>query len=296
MKAVVITRLMGGLGNQMFQYAAGRAIALRQGSPLLLDLGFFAKKDGIHTQRPFELDIFPIQAEKAAARDLRPFLCFERSGIGATLERELRRVQGHGYHTDRVQGYQPSTADARGRVLLNGYWQSEKYFLPAAETIRREFAFKQPLTSLDHDLAMRMGTANSISLHIRRGDYVSDPNASAFYANCGLEYYAAGISHIRGRKPEPELFIFSDDPEWVRRNMRFDHPTTFITHNTGDRSYMDMRLMSHCRHHIIANSSFSWWGAWLNADPQKIVVAPKQWFRDPRVSSKDLIPADWVQL
>lgn len=180
-------------------------------------------------------------------------------------------------------------------AYLAGHWQSEKYFSDASETIRSDFTFRHPLTKQNAELAGRIGQTMAVSLHVRRGDYVSDTKANAAHGLCSLEYYRAAVLLMAEHVECPEFFVFSDDIAWVKANLKIDFPSRYLDHNQGAESYNDMRLMSLCRHHIIANSSFSWWGAWLNPNPDKLVIAPKKWFAyDSNVA--DLFPAGWVSL
>jgi hypothetical protein len=137
---------------------------------------------------------------------------------------------------------------------------------------------------------------NAVSIHIRRGDYVSNPSAAAVHGICSLEYYEAAIQFIASRTDQPFFFVFSDDPQWAKNNLKTKHPTYFVEEDGTNKGAADMCLMSTCNHHIIANSSFSWWGAWLNNKADKIVVAPQIWFRDTTINTRDLLPAQWYEL
>ena len=143
-------------------------------------------------------------------------------------------------------------------------------------------------------LAIR--ACESVSVHIRRGDYLSNPAFYRFHGVCAVEYYEAAVGHLAGAVENPCFFLFSDDLDWARRNLRLDYPVTYVDHNGEDKDYEDLRLMSQCKHHIIANSSFSWWAAWLCANPGKIVIAPRKWFNDPNIDTADIIPASWRRI
>ena len=145
-------------------------------------------------------------------------------------------------------------------------------------------------------LPRRSMPSNAVSLHVRRGDYVSDPATNRFHGTCSPDYYRQAVDYVIGRAGVPHLFVFSDDQEWTRANLQFAVPRRSSSANPPDCGYRDMQLMARCRHHIIANSSFSWWGAWLNPSPEKIVVAPKQWFSSPRNDTRDLVPPNWVRM
>lgn len=135
-----------------------------------------------------------------------------------------------------------------------------------------------------------------MSLHVRRGDYVSDARTHATLGVCSLDYYRAAVRYIADHVEAPEFFVFSDDIAWAQANLELGHPCHYVDHNRGAESYNDMRLMSLCRHHIIANSSFSWWGAWLNPRADKVVVAPARWFAGGNRVVDDLFPPGWVRL
>jgi Glycosyl transferase family 11 len=297
---LVIARLLGGLGNQMFQYATGRALALRRGATLKLDITGFAEV-GSHTERRYELDALQIQASTADDVDLGRFGRVHRAQ-SSRLDRVLRWLR-----IDRSRGAWPiyrephfqfdsTLPELRAPVYLDGYWQSERYFSDIATLLQQEFAAKAPLDPKNLALARSIDAVNAVSLHVRRGDYVDNPATNRFHGICSLDYYQRALDYISLRVEAPHLFIFSDDQHWTRSNLLYAAATTFVDVNPPDRGYRDMGLMARCRHHIIANSSFSWWGAWLNPSREKIVIAPDRWFSASCNDTRDLIPADWVRL
>jgi hypothetical protein len=291
----VYTSLSGGLGNQMFQYAAGRALALRRNSRLRLDISAFASYD-LH--RAFELQrIFACPAEIASASDVEQLLGWQSLPVFrrlmahptfASLRRDAFAVEPH-FH------YWPGINKVPQDCYLFGYWQSEKYFLDQAPTIRADFAFSTPMSSKNKKIADTMAHGNAVSLHVRRGDFANNPHTHAIHGLCTPDYYRAAIRYMAEQIENPLFFIFSDDMNWVKDQLKPDFPCQYVEHNIGAESYNDLRLMSLCRHHIIANSSFSWWGAWLAANPSKIVIAPKQWFQNARHDTSDLIPDRWIR-
>lgn len=292
---MVISNIIGGLGNQMFQYAAGRALSLARGQPLQLDITGFATY-GLH--HGFELQrVFNCPVEIASEQEVHAIL-------GWQFSPRIRRVVAHpGMATFRRKGfivephfhYWPEISKVPRDCYLVGYWQSEKYFREVASVIRADFTFKTPLASRNAELAAQIGQANAVSLHVRRCDYAKNPQTNAMHGLCPQDYYRAAIQYVSDQVSTPYFFIFSDDIAWVKDNLEMDFPCQHIDHNHGAESYNDMRLMSMCRHHIIANSSFSWWGAWLNQNPDKIVVAPKKWFASDE-NINDLFQAGWVTL
>lgn len=292
---MIISQVIGGLGNQMFQYAAARALSLAHDVPLRLDVSGFA---GYGLHQGFELErVFDITVAPASPEDLRMVLGWQSP---ASVRRLLGRpvlgwLRSRNFVVEPHFHYWPGIREIAPPCYLTGYWQSERYFADAAATIRADFTFRQPLSGRNLELAGEIGAANAVSLHVRRGDYASNAKTLATHGLCPVEYYEAAIDHIARHVDAPHFFLFSDEPDWLRANLRVHHPVQYVDHNRGAESYNDMRLMSLCRHHIIANSSFSWWGAWLNPDPGKIVVAPRKWFANDNVT-QDLFPEGWVML
>lgn len=290
---MIIVNLIGGLGNQMFQYAAGRALSLRLSAPLRLDVSGFS---GYGLHQGFELSrVFGCKSKIATDEEIREFLGWRSSPVARKI---VMRPSLDMLHGDRLVvephfHYWPGIREVSHNAYLFGYWQSERYFSEVAETIRADFTFSHQLSSQNAEMAEKIGQTMAVSLHVRRGDYVSDSKSNAAHGLCTLEYYREAILHMAEHVERPEFFIFSDDIAWVKANLKVDFPCQYVDHNQGAESYNDMRLMSMCRHHIIANSSFSWWGAWLNPRPDKIVVAPKKWFANDK-NVADLYPAGWV--
>ncbi len=302
----ITTRLIGGLGNQMFQYAAARALALRCGAEVRLDLSSFKDQPAGNTPRRYELDTFSIAAtfatEYEPLREERTAVAVP-GGAQAWLGRVIGRQPNIGGKTAAVRHYREphfhfdtELSKQPLPLLIDGYWQSERYFCDAALTIRADLTPTTPLEPYNAATAAHIDEVEAVSVHVRRGDYVTNAQANAFHGTCSLDYYRAAVDFVGRRAGRPHLFVFSDDPNWTRDNLRSDLSTTYVTANPPDCGYRDMQLMSRCRHHIIANSSFSWWGAWLNPRPDKIVVAPAVWFAKPGKNTRDLLPTAWVRL
>ncbi len=292
---MVVVKLLGGLGNQMFQYAAGRAVANRLGVELLIDISAFESYD----LRRFELGSFRIHARVASLSDLNNIGFSNR--VPAWILSLLRMM---GFLSHQVV-YKESSFTFDENILkvcppiyLDGYWQSEQYFFNLASDLRQEFTLNQPLGDANRKILeqIREPSREAVSLHIRRGDYVSNAHTAQFHGLCSLEYYRLAVDYISKNVSNPHFFIFSDDLEWVRENLLLHHPMTLVDVNDANHGVFDISLMSSCRHHIIANSSFSWWGAWLNSYMEKIVIAPKHWFADAMLDTSDLIPASWIRL
>jgi hypothetical protein len=293
---MIVSHIIGGLGNQMFQYAAGRALSLARGVPLRLDVSDF---EGYGLHQGFELTrLFACSPTIADSDDVRAMLGWQAAKrIRRVVARpQLRFLRNRHFVLEPHLHYWQGIREVKSPAYLMGYWQSEKYFLAVAAQIREDFAFKLPLSRVNAELANQISQVSAVSLHVRRGDYVSNPKATAMHGLCSLAYYQAAIQYVAERVTNPVFFVFSDDAAWVKVNLKMDYPCQYVEHNQGTESYNDMRLMSLCQHHIVANSSFSWWGAWLNPNPEKIVVAPVNWFNNTVVNAADLIPAEWVRL
>lgn len=292
---MIISHVIGGLGNQMFQYAIGRALSLEHGVPLRLDVGDFSQ----HTiHQGFELErVFSAPVPLASPEDLRRSLGWQSSRLALRLlaRPQVSFLRGSRLIIEPHFQYFSGVKRAPSSCYLKGYWQSERYFSAVADTIRADFTFRPPLSDENRRIAESIGAVNAVSLHLRRGDYLSNPHTLSVHGVCSLEYYARAIRYIVERVPDPVFFVFSDDLDWVKDTLRLEHPYHFVGQNRGSESYNDMRLMSLCSHHVLANSSFSWWGAWLNLSDSKIVVAPAQWFAKP-VNVTDLLPEGWARL
>lgn len=292
---MVITNLIGGLGNQMFEYAAGRALSLHRGVSLKLDVSRFADYE-LH--QGFELKrVFNCTAEIASKAEVRSILGWQYSPIAKRFlsRQSLKMLRRKEFVIEPHFQYWKGIENAPSDCYLMGYWQSERYFSDVAAQIRKEFHFRIPLLKHNNELASQIGSVNAVSLHVRRGDYVQNAKTNATHGLCSIDYYQAAIRHVAARTKQPHFFIFSDDIPWVKNNFKLDFPHQYVDHNHDAESYNDMRMMSACKHHIIANSSFSWWGAWLNPDTEKIVIAPKKWFAN-KINTQDLYPKGWIVL
>lgn len=284
---MLITQLTGGLGNQMFQYAATKAQAFRLDTDLYLDKTHFLTTPlGKKNLRQYELSHFCLDEKfkKPALHWIKKYFKVKQVYFGFETFKEK--------HVE----VDPLFFDVKDNTYIEGVFQSEQYFKDFEAQIRADFSFKAQPISKNLELLEKIKTVNAVSLHVRRGDYVNNPETLKGHGVCGLDYYNKAIEIIAERVENPYFFLLSDDIEWVTENLKLAYPFEVINHNKGEKSYEDMRLMSNCKHHIIANSSFSWWGAWLNGNTDKIVVAPEQWFKNPNWNSKDIIPKSWVKI
>jgi len=292
---IVIVRLQGGLGNQMFQYAFAVLLAKKNGTGVFLDKNFFSlreKKVGF-TPRNFELNIFGNKYLEATHSQL---LSFYNLSFLDKIKKKLRLNYPKIYN-ESVFGFNQSALNIKAPVYLNGYFQSSKYFIGYEELIKHLFLF--PINELDilnKELLTTIKNANTISVHIRRGDYAEDKVTQQFHGCCSIEYYQKAIAVLMNRYSDFTLVFFSDDVNWVKEQFEnLPYPKLFINNNSAENSWKDMLLMSSCTHNIIANSSFSWWAAWLNENTEKTVIAPKKWFEAKELDTKTILPEEWIQ-
>ena len=292
---MIITKLSGGLGNQLFQYALGQNIALKQNTQLKLDVSFFEND----TLRSYMLKNFNITAQVATTDEIKKISEHHWSKMTLATKRIIRLFWGKNISHIRERDtfcFDEQIFGYSGDLYLEGYWQTERYFYDIEKVVRDEFKVATPLIGKNADLIEAISKVNSISLHVRRGDYVTNESARSILGQLDIEYYYKCMEYINSRINNPHYFIFSDDPDWVFNNLSTFHPVTFIDNNSVEECYEDLRLMMSCKHHIIANSSFSWWGAWLNPNQDKIVLAPKNWHADKSRKTLDLLPTSWITI
>lgn len=284
---MIVVQLSGGLGNQMFQYALGRALSLTHSCDLRLDCRSYA----FDALRVYALNAFDI--EPRTDPPSRP------PGVRSGVQHALRRV-GMKRPTFRRIVEVPHVFDekvlsATPPLRLEGFWQSERYFKHQEPAIRDDFRPRDPLTAEDSAIEADMLAGDSISVHVRRGDYANHPHAARNFGTLDLSYYDQAVRTIAATTSRPVAYIFSDDPEWCRTQMRLPVESRVVS-SPGRSDVHEMRLMTACRAHVIANSSFSWWGAWLDPRPDKTVIAPLRWFALEERTAPDLVPPDWIRL
>ncbi len=287
--SVVFAKIRGGLGNQMFQYAMARAVAWRNRAQLKLDLYDLSQE--------FNLGNFKIQASITSQVELakwglrdpnwsRLLPSFAKSRWQSRIPRYFEPHYHFAAETQRLQT----------PIYVNGFWHSYKYFDDCSELIQTELTLSESTPNDVSIIANEIQNTTSVSLHVRRGDYISSDEYRTTYLECRPEYYARAIAHITERVGRMQVFVFSDDIDWVRRNLTVSDSMTFVSKGGRGSPIYDMYLMSLCKHHVIANSSFSWWGAWLNPSPNKIVITPERWYYSSDWSTRDLIPPGWIRM
>ena len=278
---MIYARLHGRLGNQMFQYAAARALAARLSVLFTLDpRRAVYKNEGVLT-RVFDLDLStPAHLPPAQHEQRIAYYIWRGFGLSPKIYRE------------NGLGYNPAFETLPDDTYLHGYFQSERYFRLIADDIRAAFVPRHAMSAQNAAMADRIAAGPSVSLHVRRGDYLE----IGAHGVCDQTYYDAALAAVTEGQPAPTVFVFSDDPQWAKDNLPVPYEKVVVDFNGPDADYEDMRLMSLCQHNITANSSFSWWGAWLNRNPDKRVAAPKNWFSDPKLANPDILPAGWISV
>ena len=291
---MIIVKLQGGLGNQMFQAAAGIALSKHFKTELKLDLTFLQNNNistDNFTARTLGINQFDYGFEIANADDLSIFPT--KSGSLPLLY--IRKVFNKKYRSVVIKDtWNPDKKFeiATAKTYLDGFWQSEKYFKPYRSDLLNIFKFPDTPAGI-LELYHRIKATNSVSVHFRRGDYVNLEKTRSIHNVCNLDYYSKAIEYISARQKDIKLYLFSDEPEWLISNFKSDIEFEII--NTSS-DIIGMNLMVNCKHNIIANSSFSWWGAWLNRNPEKIVVAPKRWFATDIADDKNIVPETWNKI
>jgi len=287
---MVIVRIMGGLGNQLFQYAAAFSLARRQNLPLSLDLGWYRE----NPQRSFGLRNFKIKAPECGL--LASWLFKVARRYPAVEEVVLRWVLRFGLLRERSFAYDPAFEKNLGAVYLDGYWQSRRYFQQFQRELKADL--NRPLMLCPDALELRQDLSrdDSIAVHVRRGDYISNSDYAKLYAPCSANYFHMAVHALAEKVRIRRVYVFSDDAEWARANLRFEHATIFMEHRDGDDPCQDLLLLSACPNLVMSNSTFSWWGGWLGDRETKRIVAPRNWFLDAQKSTHDLYDPGWVIL
>lgn len=292
-----IVKFNGGLGNQMFQYAFACALADKFNVEILFDFSYFEEVKGVNnvTSRCFELGVFNLDCKQAEQIDLKNIKKPDfDSKFKNTLAKRFPKLYGINYIREKHNYvFDKNMFNSPDYIYYEGYFQNEKYFKHIRNVLIECFSLKAPLDEQNSQVLEQIERTNSVSIHIRRGDYVSLDYVNKIHGVCSLDYYKKAIEYMSKRVENPHFFLFSDDIEWVKTNLKIDYPYTVVDFNQ-EKSHFDLELMKNCKHNIVANSSFSWWGAWLNENPNKIVIAPKNWITCNQKC--DIIPSEWVKL
>jgi len=290
---------MGGLGNQLFQYAAGRSLAERHATSLKFDLTLLEDKDPIanRVSRNFELDAYRLNATLASREEIRKYNPAPSGILNRARIRMRKALSPLRVYIQPSHGFDSMFDTIPDEYCLTGSFQSEKYFSAVSGLIRKELTLKKEPDPKSVKLLDEIRSINSCAMHIRRGDYITNPLYSKLLGTKEAEYFFKGLSVIRENEKPDKIFIFSDDINWCRVNLKFDIPVTFVdAENASLNHHIQLLLMSNCKHFIIPNSTYGWWGAWLSSRAGKMVVAPENWFAERGREEKDIIPDSWLRI
>jgi hypothetical protein len=296
-KNIKVVFLQGGLGNQLFQFAFARALEIKFRCTVKFDMSFFDEQ----SKRTICLDKFNIIIPKASNEEIQASQILKRTVFNSLFDYFKGPSSLNSLCFEKSLFFNEAYLMKKHKTYFKGYWQSEKYFKDFKKILIRELSFKLPPSKINAQAVDALKLEfNSVSLHVRRGDYVSELKANEIHGICGLEYYLTALNLIEKKIGSSSLkvYLFSDDISWVKKNLKTKYSIVYVDWNNDLSNYEDLRLMSLCKHNIIANSTFSWWGAWLNENPNKIVIAPRNWFADFHLNqySDSIVPASWIRI
>jgi hypothetical protein len=288
---MIISRIYGGMGNQMFQYAYGRALSIKHKTKFKIYFDDCGIGWADHSKQ-LMLTRFNIQAEIATEKDRAKFICDSNNISTKALHKINRILKGLHYIGDgaRVHEYHYNALNTPDNSYTDGFWQSDIYFKGVESAIRNDFSIKYPLSEYAKKIERQIKSCNAVSIHIRRGDYLEQTKT---YVICDMHYYNKAVSVIKSKVEHPVIFAFSNDAIWIKENLKFDVPVVVVE---GTQAYEDMHLMSCCKHNISSNSTFGWWGAWLNPNKDKIVILPKRWLTDPSINTDHYTVQGWLRI
>lgn len=293
---MIIVQITGGMGNQMFQYATGKALSLYHNVELKLDLEGYKREvlPELEVSRKFELPAFKNFSYKEASKNEIEYF-ISANWVTKNLQR-LKPPHKRKVYIEKQYPFDTNFFSANKSIYIKGYRQSEKYFLSYKDEIRNTYQLKAELIEEVVHFGQQLRNENSIAIHIRRGDYLRLPIISDWHGVLGIDYYSAALEIITTEIPDAKLYYYSDDPEWVQQELMPLYPGTIVSNIISKNHYHDFYLIQCCKHQVVANSSFSWWAAWLNPNPNKIVIAPKKWFNRAPFDTKDIIPPSWIRI
>lgn len=294
---MVFVKVRGGLGNQMFQFAAGIALSRRLERPVIFDTSWYRRTPSAVKPRVFGLGSFAcgrtvvFDRFRARLQSVRILSKASRKLLGRDIPAlYVRATDTNGFF------FQEERLRRAWFVELDGYWQGEHYFVGSENMIRASFVPASDMSQEAVKVTQTINACEAVGVHVRRDDYVSNPSASRRYGSCSQDYYTRAVELIKAAVEHPRFFVFSDDPPWVRTQLELDGPTVVVSGQGGLTDHEELWLMSRCKHFIIANSTFSWWAAWLSTYERKSVVAPRKWFADNEQASRRILPAAWMAI
>ncbi|THD43820.1 MAG: alpha-1,2-fucosyltransferase [Bradyrhizobium sp.] len=293
----VCMRIHCGLGNQLFMAALGLRLAQERKVRLIFDASAYLPREA---DRTYQLTNFSIAATTLSAPEKKGFARSPLRFLNPQyrLAKRLASMRRHNFVRQRIWEFDHDVVKVVAPVYLEGYWQTERYFSNVEGLIRQQFQLRQPITERRREWVKSIARAgaSAVSLHVRRGDYVTQAQSGGALWLCPAEWYASAMTAIAEQIEAPQFFVFSDDPGWARANLPDTWPRNFIEPDADGRDFEDLYVMSTCRHHVIPNSTFSWWGAWLNPRRDKTVIAPLKWFTTQSIDTSDMTPANWRRI
>jgi hypothetical protein len=304
---MIITWLTGGLGNQMFQYAAGLSLAEHRRTVLKLDVSWYRVDPEYEAHNRYALSCLNITEQFATQEEIdrvRGVQLTQTERWAVQLARTLRfyrhanrfAAPANSHYAESFAFY-PGFFDQPDNTYLHGMWQSERFFQPVSNLLRLHFSFRYPMQPAVTGMMSRIQDGGpSVAVHFRRGDYVRNPEFNKANGVLGFDYYHRAMALMRDRHPDATFYVFSDDIDGIERDFRPPFPCVFVRATQPWHSYDKIRLMSACNHAIISNSTFAWWGAWLNPNPNKSVIAPDPWFAGGTQNGSDVVPQPWLRL
>jgi len=287
---MIVVKLQGGLGNQMFQYATGKAVAKRNQTSLQLDLDFLLDRssdNGSHfVFRNYDLDVFRLNASFATQGQEQKYKS------QSVLDKIASGFKNKKVYKELFFHYDENALDQKPDLYLDGYWQSPLYFESIEQELRKDFVFAHGIEETSNEVFREIESTDSICVNVRRGDFLTN----SFHGVCDMNYFKQAIEFIGDKLSNPHFFVFSDDLRWCEENFKLEFPMTLVGEEHNGFKYSNkLQLMSSCKHFIIPNSTFAWWAVWLCNRNDNIVIAPKKWFADETINTNDLIPQRWLR-
>ena len=293
---MIIARISSGLGNQLFQYATAKALSIRNGDILKLDISYYSQ----FTDRNYGLLNFNVTDEIANSEEINKLKGNYRTNFFLKIKRRLAKTgieYYNKYHVSELPftSFDKEVLKLKGDIYLDGYWQNEMYFRDIRYQLCQIFQLKDKPDKYYAGIADQILSTNSVSVHVRRGDYITNKT----FSECSNQYYIKAFDYITDKIKDPVFFIFTDDPDWTKENLVSKHNLIHISPSAASKEHVELFLMSQCKHNIIANSSFSWFGAWLNNNSNKIVICPSSWISDKKLNRRktsNRFTLDWIKI
>lgn len=298
--SVSVVKFQGGLGNQLYQYAFVEALRRRNPRHLIkVDFSWFS----LNTTRKLDLRHFRLwpTLEEAELGEIRRVFWPARSGVSRIVGYFQERVGEKKIVIEEKPGFFPDLLRVNEARYFEGYWQSYKYFEPFFNEIQSNFEiYESSISNKILELGRRVLKTKSVAIHVRRGDYASDPLALKFHGLCSLEYFLTAIELMNDLIPDAEFFVFSDDPHWVTDNLKLSAQIHLVSGNMSQSVIEDLYLMQRCHSFILSNSTLSWWAAWFSTqshqNAKSFVIAPREWFRGISFQIDDILPPSWIRI